>query len=66
MAVLFAIVTETTHRERILAFVNSQDADSLVSLAFGDYSNERSQFVFSQVLIGCLTDVYRQNEENLH
>eukprot|EP00439_Symbiodinium_sp_Y106_P054904 s1850_g7.t1 len=31
MAVLFAIVTETTHRERILAFVNSQDADSLVS-----------------------------------
>ena len=66
MAVLFAIVTETTHRERILAFVNSQDADSLVSLAFDDYSSERSQFVFSQVLIGCLTDVYRQNEENLH
>ncbi|OLQ06055.1 hypothetical protein AK812_SmicGene10683 [Symbiodinium microadriaticum] len=31
MAVLFAIITETTHRERILAFVNSQDADSLVS-----------------------------------
>ncbi|CAE7515408.1 unnamed protein product [Symbiodinium natans] len=31
MAVLFAVVTETTHRERILAFVNSQDADSLVS-----------------------------------
>ena len=45
MAVLFAIITETTHRERILAFVNSQDADSLVSLAFGDLGSERAQFL---------------------